>query len=173
MNYGEFLARVLDGILISYKEYSHYNGDYVAIIEKDHDWLIYKGYYGSCSGCDFLEGTRLFSEEDYGKFEEYSDEQDEWLKKCEILPAVKEEYLDEHPPFLVLPKSQVPDSVEDFIALLPANTRINFDSESEYASEDDVSYAAIFEQMRSFTLDNLLYLEKKYTVEEQKNGKPR
>lgn len=171
MNYGEFLTRILNGILISYKEYGTYQGDYIAIIEKDHDWLIYKGGYGSCSGCDFLEGTRLYSEEDYGKFDEYSDEADAWLKTCEILPAVKEEYLNEHPPFLVLPKSQVPDSLEDFISLLPANTRIEFDSDAEFMGEDDVSYASIFGQLKSFTLDNLLYLEKKYTVEEEKNGK--
>jgi hypothetical protein len=164
MDYGNFLAKILGGILISYKEYGSYQGDYIAIIEKDHDWLIYKGHYGSCSGCDWLQGERIYSDGDYQRLEDagYGDDADKLEETFEILPKMKEEYLKETKPFLILPKSQLPDTLEDFISLLPANTRVEFDEEAEYASEDDVSYASVFAQMKNFKLDNLRYLEKKH-----------
>jgi hypothetical protein len=173
MDYGQFLEKILDGILISYKEYGSYQGDYIAIIEKDSDWLIFKGNYGSCGGCDFLQGERIYSDEDYAKLEEadYGEEQNKLKETFQILPKIKEEYLETNKPFLILPKSQLPDTLEDFIALLPANTRVEFDEDAEYASKDDISYASVFEQMQSFKVDNLVYLEKKHKWEEAKRGK--
>jgi hypothetical protein len=156
MNYGEFLAEALGGILISYKEHGSSQGDYVAIIEKDHDWHIYKGSYGSCTGCDWLKGTRIYSEEDYKKYDQDTYDR-EALEKCEILQSVKDEYLKENEPFLIIPKSQMPETLEDLKALLPANTRTIAD---ENYNDLDLD-AVIFEQMKNFRLNNLEYLEKK------------
>ena len=163
MDYGTFLAKALDGILISYKQYGSYTGDYIAIIEKDHDWLIYKGSYGSCSGCDWLASTRIYSDADYQRLEdaEYGDESNALEATFEIKPEILKEYLNENELFLNIPKSQLPETLEDFITLLPANTRIEYNEEEDIKA-DDFSFAKIFEQMKNFELDNLKYLEKKH-----------
>lgn len=159
MNYGEFLAKALGGILISYKEHGSYQGDYVAVIEKDHDWHIYRGSYGSCSGCDWLDGTRIYSAEDYERLENASncEAADKLELTFDLLQAVKDEYLKENEPFLVIPKSQMPETLEDLKALLPANTRTITDDNYNDLDLD----AVVFEQMKNFRLNNLEYLEKK------------
>jgi hypothetical protein len=169
VDYGTFLARAIGGICISYKVYGSYSGDYIAIIEKGHDWLIYKGHYGSCSGCDWLNSTRIYSDEDYDRLEEsdYGEEAAALEATFQIKPEVLEEYLEENEPFLIIPKSQLPDTLEDFKALLPANTRTITDDEWEDVDQD----ALVFEQMKNFDLDNLKYLEEKHKEEELQSGK--
>ena len=169
MDYGTFLEKALDGILISYKQYGSYQGDYVAIIEKEHDWLIFKGNYGSCSGCDWLESTQLYSDEDNQKLEDADyDAVDTLELTFKIKPEVVKEYLDENKPFLVIPKSQLPDTLEDFKALMPANTRTVRNEEWEDVDQDE----KVFEQMRDFKFNNLEYLEKKQKWDEER-GKNR
>ena len=171
-DYGDFLAKALGGTLISYESYGGYSGDFVAIIEKGSDWHIYKGRYGSCSGCDWLCDTRLYSDADYERYENNEIDSEE-LERCEILQSVKDDYLEAHSPFLVLPKSQIPDTLEEFISLLPANTRTEYDAEEEdeynKTNEDFCGYAKIFANMKNFKMDNLKYLEQKLELGEQ-NG---
>lgn len=166
MDYGTFLEKALDGILISYKEYGSYSGDFIAIIEKDHDWLIFKGRYGSCSGCDWLHSTRIYSEEDYQKLDdtEWGEESEKLEASFKLEPKIVEEFLEENQPFLVLPKFQVPETLEDFKALLPANTRTVQNEEWEDVDQD----AVVFEQMQNFKINNLKYLEKKVEWDEQR-----
>jgi len=169
MNYGEFLAKALDGILISYKEHGSYQGDYVAILEKDHDWLIYKGKFGSCSGCDWLEGQRLYSDEDYAKLEEAEYSEGEALEASfEITEEAKKKFFGDgdNELFLKIPKSQMPDTLEDFKALLPVNTRTIRDSEWNDVDCD----AVVFDQMKQeLDFDNLKYLEKKVEWESKRD----
>ncbi len=140
-NYGELIAYAVDGFLWSYKEYGSYQGDYVAIVEKiDNNILIYKGNYGSCGGCDFLQGQ--------------SDENG--LSEESII-----EYMKDLRVFLVIPKSCLPDSLEAFIELLPANTRTVYedkvDNEDYY---EEPSLKDIYNQMKKEThIDNLKWLE--------------
>lgn len=53
-DYGDMLAKIKDMELISYEEFGGYQGKYIAIL-KDKDRIFYYiGFYGSCSGCDWL-----------------------------------------------------------------------------------------------------------------------
>ena len=152
MNYGTLLAEMTGGILISYKEYGSYQGDYVAILEKNNEWYIYKGSYGSCSGCDWLHGAGEDVETDAGEYTKV------------ISQKEKEAYLKGYQPFLVIPKDQIPDTVEDLDCLLPANTRTNLDIAGY---NDDVDpLAVLLEQIKHPEFNNLKYLEDKY---DQKN----
>jgi hypothetical protein len=144
-NYGQFLEEATGGILLSYKEFGSWQGDYIAIIEKLNEIHIYKGSYGSCSGCDWLQDAGEDVETDGGEYTKV------------ISRKEKDDYLNSYPPFLVIPKEQVPDTLEDFKTLLPANTRIDVDDE-----EDGDPYALVFEQLKHPEINNLEYLEKKY-----------
>jgi hypothetical protein len=143
-NYGEVLADALGGFLISYKEYGSYQGDYVAIIEKAQEWYIYKGHYGSCSGCDWFSGVGEYDDENYGR--------------KNIAQKDIDEYLKENIPFLVIPKDQIPESISDLEALLPANSRT-----VQTESYDEVEFSPfLWKQMHNPEFDKLDYLEHKH-----------
>lgn len=56
LNYGTVLATGLKAELLAYKEYGSYQGDWIAILKTTDDKVeIFKGNYGSCPGCDWLE----------------------------------------------------------------------------------------------------------------------
>jgi hypothetical protein len=131
-NYGEMIATYIGGILWSYLEYGSYQGDYVALIYKDSNLLIYKGSYGSCSGCDWLS--------DYCN-KEIPDEE---VKK----------YMDDNKNFLTIPSDSLPQTEEDFIALLPANTRTWIDDEW-----NDFNVGDVLKQINSPTCNNLDIIE--------------
>src|SRR6185295_14205504 len=127
-DYGDLIAHVIDGYCWSYKEYGSYQGDYIAIIEKQGKILIYKGYYGSCSGCDWFESNM-----------ENFDCEDE--DACTTEADVKEYVENETEVFLEIPKPDLPDSLEDFVSLLPANTRVEYEEneKKDHRDEDDVT----------------------------------
>ena len=130
-NYGELIAAYTGGTLWSYNEYGSYQGDYVAIIYKDSSLLIYKGEYGSCSGCDWMQDQN----------EEITDED------------VKE-YMKNAKPFLEIPAASFPQTEEDLAALLPANTRTWLDDGfTEFKLKD------ILEQIKNPTVKNLDLVE--------------
>ena len=77
-NYGDLLAQVNDMELVEYKETGSYQGEYFAILKapasddvcKIPERLYYYfGYYGSCSGCDWLasENEMDYCEDDTDK----------------------------------------------------------------------------------------------------------
>lgn len=130
--YGMLIANYLGGTLWSYAEYGDYQGDYVALIYKDSNLLIYKGFYGSCSGCDWLQDQTG---------EEISDE-------------VVKEYMKDDKPFLTIPSDSLPKTEEDLITLLPANTRVWLDDEySELRVKD------LLKQINNPTCNNLDIVE--------------
>lgn len=65
-SYEDILERIYDKVYL-YKEYGSWQGDWIAHVRKGDQEFWIKGYYGSCSGCDWLQG-----EEKYPWF--YSDE---------------------------------------------------------------------------------------------------
>lgn len=157
--YADVIAYAIDGWAWSYKAYGSYQGDYIAIIEKRNKILIYKGYYGSCSGCDWFESNMY----DY----DHEDDKTKTISDKEI-----KEYVADLDIFLEIPKSDLPDSYEDFVSLLPANTRNEYEhrEKQEYFSDDDVSLKNIYEQMKErVEINNLDYLEFKSRESESSN----
>jgi len=137
-NYGDMVAYFTKGFLISYKEYGSYQGDWMAIIEKDREIIIHKGSYGSCGGCDFLQ-----------------DRSDDLTDK-----EIKDYMGEDDTEYLRFSLDNVPETVEDLIALFPANTRIDY--KEEWEDEDGVSKPWlnwVLEQMKRDRSTNLEYLE--------------
>lgn len=119
-NYGDVLSKGLNKKLIAYETFGSYQGDYIVVLENEDKFEFYKGNYGSCSGCDWLE-----AEKDW-RTEEISDEK------------IKE-YLKDFNPFLIVPKDTMNNlSLEAFIEILPANTRADI-----YDFEPEVLYKSI------------------------------
>jgi len=57
-NYGDMFAKVLQMDLIVYREYGSYSGSWIAVLKDEDRIFFYKDYYGSCSGCDWLEAEK-------------------------------------------------------------------------------------------------------------------
>ena len=84
-DYGDMLAQVTGKKLISYNTFGSYQGDWIATLEDGENIELWKGYYGSCSGCDWIEAER------------------DWDKDTVSLEKAKE-YFKEDRPFAVIPK---------------------------------------------------------------------
>ena len=108
-NYGELLEFATGKKCLVYEEFGSYQGDYIAILEDKNQIEIWKGYYGSCSGCDWLEAEK--GRKDYT------------ITKDKALGYVKDEQ-----PFLVIPKDKINVLInsKDIKAFFPANTRNNY-----------------------------------------------
>jgi hypothetical protein len=109
-NYGELLQYALGKKLLKYEEFGSYQGDYIAILQGDNEGIeIWKGSYGSCSGCDWLEAER--------------DWEDGTISKEKAL-----EYVKDDKPFLIVEKNKIPVLVnsENISAFFPANTRKDY-----------------------------------------------
>lgn len=137
-NYGELIAKSIKGTLWSYQEYGSYQGDYIAVLYKDSSLYIYKGSYGSCSGCDFLQS--------------YDEET--------LTNEVIKDYMKDVQPFIIVPQGCFPETEEELIALLPANTR------NVYTDEGDDGYSLnefklkdVLEQIKKRQCDNLDIIE--------------
>lgn len=113
-NYGDMLAKVTGKKLISYNEFGSYQGDWIATLEDGENIELWKGYYGSCPGCDWLE------EEKHWDTSEVPDEK-------------AKDFFKEDRPFAVIPKETINRvDLETFIEMLPANTRADiYDFEPE------------------------------------------
>lgn len=142
LNYGDVIAKGMNGILWSYQQYGNWQGDYLAVIEKDNVLYFYKGHYGSCSGCDWLNGVGTYTDDEMEK-NITKEDIDNYMKDCH--------------PFLEISKDNIPETMEELVQLLPANTRLWVDDEFE-----DIKIKNIFEQLKNPTFNNLDYLEKKY-----------
>jgi hypothetical protein len=57
-DYGDVLAFVNTLELVSFEDDGGYQGTYMAILTDGERLFYYFGYYGSCSGCDWLEDVR-------------------------------------------------------------------------------------------------------------------
>jgi hypothetical protein len=108
-NYGELLEFATGKKCLCYKEFGSYQGDYIAILKRPNGIEIWKGSYGSCSGCDWIE--------------------------AEVGPGgtiTKEKalsYLKDEKPFLTILKGRIKvllksENIESFF---PRNTRNDYD----------------------------------------------
>lgn len=66
-NYGELLAQVNDMKLVSFKTEDSYQGEYCAVLTDGERLFYYVDYYGSCSGCDWLEDESDYESNEEGK----------------------------------------------------------------------------------------------------------
>lgn len=93
-NYGDMLAKLRDMQLVFYECMGSYQGSYLAVLLDEPDkyddtltkrFFLYKGNYGSCSGCDWLEAERNWSDDtvDYKEANEFCSQ----MKPVFILPA--------------------------------------------------------------------------------------
>ena len=105
-NYADVLAVGTGREPVAYQEYGSYQGDYLAILKDEENLYVYKGSYGSCSGCDWLESERG------------------WDSRG-ITKEKGEQYAANEKPFLTIPLDTLADILErgTLPALLPANTR--------------------------------------------------
>lgn len=104
-NYGDMLAKVKGKKVISYVEFGRYQGEWIATLEDGDNIELWKGYYGSCSGCDFIEAEKNYEKETVS------------LEKAK-------EYFKENRPFAVIPKETLSRvDLETFTQMLPANIR--------------------------------------------------
>jgi len=74
-NYGDMLAQINDLELVSFETDNGYQGEYLAVCKDKAKLYYFNDYYGSCSGCDWLEDKGDYSnggyEVDYKEALEY------------------------------------------------------------------------------------------------------
>lgn len=93
-DYGDVLAVVNDLEKLSYTEYGSYQGEYIATLTDGDRLFYYQGSFGSCSGCDWLE-----AEKDYT-----NDWELEYKKAVEYCADIKPKY--------IVPKSKPLEFIE-------------------------------------------------------------
>lgn len=105
-NYGELLAHGLNLKLLAYKEYGSYQGDYIAILGDNDNVYLYRGSYGSCSGCDWLEAEKHWEND-------------------EVSEEKIKEFVKDEKPFLVISEDNIEAirNAKDISVFFPANTR--------------------------------------------------
>lgn len=111
MDYGDVLAKGLNKKLLAYDTYGSYQGDYIAVLAGEDGAIeIYKGCYGSCSGCDWLQANTDWDNDD--------------VADKEIA-----EYCDGARPFLRIERNQVQTILDakDMSVYFPGNTRNDYD----------------------------------------------
>lgn len=81
-DYGDMLATVNDLELVSYEEAGDYQGEYLAVLKDKNRLFYYSGSFGSCSGCDWLEDER-----------DYTDGTVEYKKAVEYCGDIKPMYI--------------------------------------------------------------------------------
>jgi len=108
-DYGDMLSKVTGLKLIAYHCFGSYQGDWIAALENGDSIELWKGYYGSCSSCDWLE-AKVEYDADY--------------ESRSVSDADAKSYFKEDRPFAVIPKETVARvDTDTFEAMLPANTR--------------------------------------------------
>jgi len=105
-DYGDMLGKVQGKPCIVFECFGSYSGDWVAVLDSGRNIELWKGYYGSCSGCDFLE-----AEKDTWQSEEISDEK-------------ARNFFKEDKAFLTISKQDVRTmTLKEFNSIFPANVR--------------------------------------------------
>lgn len=66
-DYGELLAQVNDMELVSFETDNGYQGEYCAVLTDGKRLFYYVDFYGSCSGCDWLEDENNHESNNKGK----------------------------------------------------------------------------------------------------------
>jgi hypothetical protein len=138
MNYGQVISQANDQELLVYREFGDYQGDWIAITKDEEKYYVYKGYYGSCSGCDALQDFSHYAEEGF------------WTKEK------LQEFAVDYPPFIDVEKETFLELLRQgkLIDILPANTRLDYDV--DYTDVDDNYVFKELEKELADELDNNL-----------------
>jgi len=65
-DYGDLISQITNSDLVFFRREGNYSGDYFIVTSIDDIYFFYRGYFGSCSGCDFLESEDVFlSDEEF------------------------------------------------------------------------------------------------------------
>lgn len=113
--YGEALEFATKKKVLTFEMFGSYQGEWLATTDAGDSVEIWKGWYGSCSGCDWLEAVRSW---DTG---EVADD--------EIMAQ-----FNEYRPFLVIKKHTMRDmDLETFKEIMPANIRSDY---ADFSVED-------------------------------------
>lgn len=143
-NYNNYdiVALARDQKVVFYQEFGSYQGEWLCVSKDEKNYYIYKGYYGSCSGCDSLQGEEINTKEDAIKFighEGYN-------------------------PFLIIPTTTMKNSVksDEFQTIFPKNIREDFgEGELDQAIETIKilikSYEGLVKASELLELKNLEY----------------
>lgn len=131
MTYGEVISKGNNQEEIFYKEYGDCQGDWILITKDKNNFYIYKGYYGSCPGCDHLED-----------FEGYED--NFWTEEK------YKEFCKEYPPFISIDSETFINICKSGMlkTIMPANTRLSYSVDYEEIP-DDVVYIDIQNSIKS------------------------
>jgi len=113
-HYGDMIAQLQNKKLIDYIEFGSYSGDYIVVLDDGDNVELWKGHYGSCSGCDWLES-------------EDEDSDGKWMRDDYSYSISEEkaiEYLKGEKSFATIPKETVLRVSPEVLAqMLPANVR--------------------------------------------------
>jgi len=136
----DIIAIVQGQEVVYYKEFGQYQGDWLLIAYDNNleSYFFYKGYYGSCSGCDDFEHWRMYSDEELDM--EWNGEKNIWYrlismeKAKEFFDKFKEKNYENTKPFLIIDKNIMSRLIENnkIKEILPINFRFYF-----YYNEDD------------------------------------
>jgi len=118
MNYGIIISKANNQKLLVYKQFGSYSGDWIAITKNDTKYYIYKGVYGSCSGCDSLESFLADNNFDY-----FNDDENFFT-----IEKIKE-FSSKYPVFIEVDKNIFISLLKEksFLKILPRNTRLDYE----------------------------------------------
>lgn len=104
-DYGDMLSQVTGKKCLAFVMFGSYQGEWVAVLDSGDNVELWKGRYGSCSGCDWIEAEKNYE------------------KNTVSLEKAKE-YFKEDKPFAIIPKKTIQRvDLETFTQMLPANVR--------------------------------------------------
>lgn len=132
-----------------HEQYGSYQGEWMtfAINEKAGEYRIYKGWYGSCSGCDAWQDSRADSALNGGRYDEYK-AQDRVTRDHEAIL----DWAFDYPAFIEIPRATAAAIAENgaarFVEVMPANMRGDFSEvDMEGFSRDAVAEIKLEENL--------------------------
>lgn len=113
------VATLRGHVPLLYQEFGSYQGDWLMFARDPNQYLVYRGSYGSCSGCDDLQS-------------EFSYEEDVPQKKVD-------EWVEKYPPFVEIPRATARNLAKagKVGQVFPANFRKDY---------DDIPYSEVIEE---------------------------
>lgn len=109
------VAKCRDHDVIFYERYGSYQGEWLMVSIYDREAFIWKGSYGSCGGCDHLEGSLDSEHEEI--------EKGKWRHIVSKKDVIEFSY--NYLPFLTLDFTDLVDAcaTDNLLSILPRNIR--------------------------------------------------
>lgn len=133
----EVIAWANDQRIIYYAQFGSYQGEWFLVSRNQENYYIYKGSYGSCSGCDSFQG--FF---DYGDIDK--------AKACEFA----KDYI----PFLIVPRDTMGNVcvANKLMEIMPANIRDEYGEIDYDEAVGDTTIAVKIEENLNLTAQDIL-----------------